>query len=194
MRVLQSDECLAPDRLLTRPTKNFGYIDRQGRLKDYYKYASAPVEEKTSHPKLLAHRANGTETRSSRYYYQDMPPDVCLPVAGKIRDQPDPRDTDNFSLVGEAAGFFSSRIASDDESLRESSAEHSICSIDPNPVLTRSLPTVGGKLSRKTINQARNTRPYKGDARGRLGERNKEPAARTTSLRSSRKHYPRRLP
>lgn len=185
-RVLQSKECLAPDPLLDRPSKNYSYIDSKGRLKNPLKYASTLDEESVVHPKLAAHRLNGTETKENRLYYHCMPPDRCLPIAGIIRDHPDPRDVESHSLPGRVAGTSSSPADFQEQYGRDSSPER-VSSIDPEPALTYNSSSVGRELPCKTIDQARDTGPHKGHARRRLGKRNKEPATRAPSLRSSRK-------
>jgi hypothetical protein len=44
---------------------------------------------------MIAHMERGTDTPANRLYYRDMPDDVVLPIAGLIREEPDPRDLDD---------------------------------------------------------------------------------------------------
>ncbi len=97
-RVLQSDECLAPDRLLKLPRDNHSYIDSNGKLKDPDKYVFVKGYEEP-HPKLTEHIKKGTDTPALTLYYRDLPRDQILPIAGVIRDAPDQRD----SVVREAS-------------------------------------------------------------------------------------------
>lgn len=95
LRFLEADEFLSPDTLGQFPQPNHTYIDSQGRLKDPHRYATAPVprtKTQPEHPKLTAHRKNGTVTPMNYLYYKDMPKHRVLPLAGIIRDTPDPRD------------------------------------------------------------------------------------------------------
>lgn len=87
LRFLQDDACLAPDPLLKLPPPNHTYYDRNGKLKDPLRYALPPRPEKTDHPKLVAHFKNGTDTAPLRLYYQDLPPNHSLPIAGVIRSE-----------------------------------------------------------------------------------------------------------
>jgi len=117
IRVLNSDECLAPDPLLKLPPRNYSYIDSNNRLKDPGKYAMHK-ESKPDHPKLQAHIKNGTDTPANRLYYKDMPPNRCLPIAGIIREAEDPRDSivrdhsatahDSANVSGYYTGYISS--------------------------------------------------------------------------------------
>jgi hypothetical protein len=94
LRFLTSDECLAPDPLLKLPAPNHTYHDRFGKLKDADRYAVPARPFKPIHPKLSAHFKSNTDTAPIRLYYQDLPPDQSLPIAGIIRsEQPksDPR-------------------------------------------------------------------------------------------------------
>jgi len=91
IRVLNSDDCLAPDSLLKIPNPNYSYIDSIGKLKDPYKYAVEKQYVET-HPTLAAHRRRGTATPAVELYYKDLPSDQSLPIAGKIQNSPDPRD------------------------------------------------------------------------------------------------------
>lgn len=95
VRFLQADEFHCPDPLAQLPSPNHTYIDSAGRLKDPHKYATAPpLKTRTGpeHPKLISHRKNGTVTPMNYAYYKDMPKHRSLPLAGIIRDAPDPRD------------------------------------------------------------------------------------------------------
>jgi hypothetical protein len=188
IRVLNSEECLIPDPLLKPPPRNYVYIDSNNRLKDPFKYAVVR-DEKPLHPKLVAHINNGTETRANRLYYQDMPLDRCLPIAGIIRDKPDPRDAEVNSVVREDLEVSSSLTELDGTVEGCYFPEH-LSILDPNPILTRDPSPVGRELSRKAINQARNTRSHQSNARRRLGERDQESATRPPSLRSTRKRNP----
>lgn len=87
LRFLQDDACLAPDPLLKLPPPNHTYHDKNGKLKDPHRYALPPRPEKTFHPKLIAHFKNGTDTAPLRLYYQDLPPNNSLPIAGIIRSE-----------------------------------------------------------------------------------------------------------
>lgn len=77
------------------PPKNYTYLDSKGQLRDpdKYRYPKDKVEPKL-HPKLIAHIKNGTDTPANRLYYRNMPEDAVLPLAGIIREEPDPRDQD----------------------------------------------------------------------------------------------------
>jgi hypothetical protein len=109
-RFLASDECLVPDSLLERPLRNYTYIDNNGRLKNPHKYTIVK-EEKKPHPKLAAHIKNGTDTPANRLYYKDMPRKRVAPMAGIIRETPDPRDpVVRGPLVAPRAAFASSEF------------------------------------------------------------------------------------
>lgn len=86
MRMLYSDECLAPDPLLKMPPRNYQYIDSNGTIKDPYKYHFAKPQTKP-HPKLAAHIKNGTATRGLELYYKDMPHNCVFPIAGIIQNE-----------------------------------------------------------------------------------------------------------
>lgn len=90
LRVINSDCCLAKDPLLRRPSSNHSYIDNKGQLKDPYKYFAHKnpnsKPKKRPHPKLQVHIDNGTATPELYAYYEDMPHDHNLPIAGVIRE------------------------------------------------------------------------------------------------------------
>lgn len=86
LRVINSGCCLAEDPLLKLPSPKHTYIDAKGKLKDPDKYLVQKQLDGRSHPKLKAHIDNGTVTPALCAYYQDMPHDHCLPIAGFIRE------------------------------------------------------------------------------------------------------------
>lgn len=90
LRVINSESCLVDDPLLKLPTSKHAYINSKGELKDPDKYSAhkrshSQLEERL-HPKFQAHIGNGTVTPALRLYYQDMPHDHVLPLAGVIRE------------------------------------------------------------------------------------------------------------
>jgi MRG len=88
LRAIESDCCLAKDSLLRRPSPNHTYIDSKGRIKDPHKYSAQKKESKMSpHPKLQAHIDNGTATPGLYTYYEGMPHDHNLPLAGFTRER-----------------------------------------------------------------------------------------------------------
>ena len=89
IKVLQSDECLAPDRLLELPKPNHTYISKAGKLKDPNRYAWGQVLP-PRHPKIEALIKSGNYKRVHESYYQNMPRDVNIPTAGIPRDRPEP--------------------------------------------------------------------------------------------------------
>ncbi|CZS87985.1 hypothetical protein WAI453_000374 [Rhynchosporium graminicola] len=87
IRFLESDEMLAKDDLLQLPPKNFTYIDEVNmKLKNPNKYFSSPPKapRSTPHPKLVEHAKRGTSTDMLRVYYDGVPHDRVLPLAGQI--------------------------------------------------------------------------------------------------------------
>ncbi|PBP21950.1 keratinolytic protein, partial [Diplocarpon rosae] len=85
LRVLHDDDMLAKDNLLRLPPKNFTYIDSNGKLRDPNKYHEAkPSSSTPPHPKLVNHMKNGTDTPTLRKYYEDMPRNQNIPIAGMI--------------------------------------------------------------------------------------------------------------
>ncbi|KAK6583068.1 hypothetical protein PZA11_004144 [Diplocarpon coronariae] len=85
LRVLDDDDMLAKDNLLRLPPKNFTYIDNNGKLRDPNKYHEAKPSSSTSpHPKLVYHMRNGTDTPTLRKYYEDMPRNQNIPIAGVL--------------------------------------------------------------------------------------------------------------
>ena len=77
-------------------------------------------EEPKVHPKLLAHIAKGTATPANRLYYRGMPEKRVLPLAGIVRDKPDPRDL--LDETGPGLG----RKFSGGGSVRNAEVRHSI--------------------------------------------------------------------
>ncbi|EPE35256.1 Chromo [Glarea lozoyensis ATCC 20868] len=90
MKMLTTEECLAPDLLLKLPTKNHTYIDSQGRLRDPDKYSRgqnapvAPEQPLKIHPTLARHIKNGTATKYNTLWYQNMDEESWAPLAGVI--------------------------------------------------------------------------------------------------------------
>jgi hypothetical protein len=109
-RVLYSDECLAPDRLLKLPRENYNYVDSNSKLKNPDKYALVKEYEE-HHPKLAELVKKGTDTPAHTLYYRYLQCEQTLPIAGIIRATPDPRD----SVVREALRGRSSSENSSDE-------------------------------------------------------------------------------
>ncbi|KUJ18227.1 MRG-domain-containing protein [Mollisia scopiformis] len=89
-RMLMSDQCLAPDTLLQRPTPDFKYIQDDGTLRPAPHYDwNAKNKEKdkkkyTGHPKYAAHKRNNTATRENLLYYNFMQKDHNIPLAGML--------------------------------------------------------------------------------------------------------------
>jgi hypothetical protein len=113
VRVVTSDYCLAPDPLLKKPSRNFTYIDSNGRLKDPDKYNYMDKEIPQYHPKLAAHIRNGTDTSANRLYYKDFPANRCFPIAGIIPTTPDRRDSEVRDLSSSPDSSDSSEDSSD---------------------------------------------------------------------------------
>jgi hypothetical protein len=88
IRVLMSDECLAPDPFLKLPRPNHTYIDSNGRLKNPDKYVFGK-DYPPPHPKLAELLKKGTDTPAHSLYYRDVPYDRNLPLGGISRDEPD---------------------------------------------------------------------------------------------------------
>jgi hypothetical protein len=90
LKVINSACCLAEDPLLKVPSSKHAYINSKGGLKDPDRYLAHKLSqsqlEDRPHPKLQAHIDNGTATPALRLYYQDMPYDHILPLAGVIRE------------------------------------------------------------------------------------------------------------
>jgi hypothetical protein len=90
LKVINSECCLAEDPLLKLPSSKYAYINSKGELKDPDKYLAHKLSqsqlEDRPHPKLQAHIDNRTATPALRLYYQDMPYDHILPLAGVIRE------------------------------------------------------------------------------------------------------------
>ncbi|PBP21462.1 keratinolytic protein [Diplocarpon rosae] len=85
LRVLHDDDMLAKDNLLRLPPKNFTYIDSNGKLRDPNKYHEVkPSSSTPPHPKLVYHMKNGTDTPTLRKYYEDMPRNRNIPIAGMV--------------------------------------------------------------------------------------------------------------
>lgn len=87
-RMLMSDECLAPDNLLRRPTPDFAYFTPEGNLRPapQYDYHLVNKEKKmyTGHPKYAAHEKNGTANRENKLYYDFTQKEHNYPLAGKV--------------------------------------------------------------------------------------------------------------
>lgn len=123
-RVLESEDCIAPDPLLKAPPKNYQYVDGNGYLKDKNKYANRAAAEKKMaarlrgdegdepqytkpHPKFEAHRKRGTATPMMHLYYGGLPADQNLPLAGiprdeaktKLSEKPKPNHTKSKSVT-----------------------------------------------------------------------------------------------
>jgi MRG len=106
IRVLYSDDCLAPDRLKELPNPDHTYLDSSGRLKDPRRYITAQKDERRQppHPKLAQLIKRGANKPVHALYYQDMKRTRKLPIAGVIREdweepeesneEPDPRDSE----------------------------------------------------------------------------------------------------
>lgn len=122
IRVLMSDECLAPDPLLRLPRPNHSYIDNNGRLKNPDKYALVK-EFNEPHPKLAELIKKGTDTPAHGLYYRDLKRHHNLPFAGISRENPDPHG----SVVRDVSRGNSSSEPSSEE-LFPGLANHS----DPN--------------------------------------------------------------
>jgi hypothetical protein len=109
IKVLTSDEMLAPDPLLTLPKPNHTYLNSQGKLKDPKKYAPPAKVEKPPHPKLAELKKSGNYTEAHEIYYRDMKHDLKAPIAGIA--PPDPRNPvvqgyDSDSDCDFGLGFF----------------------------------------------------------------------------------------
>jgi hypothetical protein len=168
LKVLEADEFLAPDNLLQTPSPNFVY-HYQSRLKDPGKYDFAkqqkPVASDKVHPKLAYHMERGTATLAITNYYEGLPADRVLPIAGIIREAPDPRDSEvrdgpvAIELLGSSSvsPVFARRSTSS--------------SSNTSSTLT------GGGFPNETLDQTDHTRSHQGNSRRRLGERHKESAA-----------------
>jgi hypothetical protein len=88
LRVLNSDECLAPDPLLTLPKPDHTYLTAGGKLKNPNKYALVQKAEEL-HPKYLELVKKGTATHAHYLYYRGMESNQHAPIAGIPRNQPD---------------------------------------------------------------------------------------------------------
>jgi hypothetical protein len=90
MKLITTEECVAPDRLSTLPPKNYSYLNSQGSLKDPNRYAWGgmsivePAKSHKTHPTLARHIKNGTATQSNRLWYENMSEHSWAPVAGII--------------------------------------------------------------------------------------------------------------
>ncbi len=76
---------LARDPLLKLPRMDHAYIGLNNKLNNPNKY-SQPQRAVQHHPVLINHIINGTDTPLIRRYYQDMPHDRHIPLAGVSRD------------------------------------------------------------------------------------------------------------
>ncbi|KAH7351001.1 MRG-domain-containing protein [Rhexocercosporidium sp. MPI-PUGE-AT-0058] len=87
IRFLQCDDMLAKDNLLQLPPKNFTYVDEVNqklRNPNKYAYTKPKAPKLIPHPKLADHIKKGTATEMMNLYYEDLPRDRVLPLAGKI--------------------------------------------------------------------------------------------------------------
>lgn len=83
------DAAQANDNLMPRPTKaTSAYLDKQNRPKfdDYYNHLRhcppRPVPPGRNHPKILLAVMNGTWNPRLEEYYEQLKPDVNIPLAG----------------------------------------------------------------------------------------------------------------
>ena len=174
VRFLQDDSSVTPDNLLTLPPPHYSY------MRDLKAHKPSPLNSADrSAYDLKAHPKKST-------------PLPVVPTAGKIREKQDPRDPDLRALLIEDAKILSEVSRSNsvvtDVSTEKSSEELSdVFSFDIYSArkLTRGS-TAGGKLSRKTLNKARDIRSDQVVPRRRLGERHKESPTRPASKRSPR--------
>lgn len=103
-RVLNSDELLAPDSLLSMPPPNHTYLlDGERHFRDPDRHGAGKRIEEEPHPKLAAHIRNGTDTPALRCYYANMPHYVNLPLAGISRDWPNPVNSGVRGLSAESS-------------------------------------------------------------------------------------------
>lgn len=111
MKVLTTQDCIAPDRMLKLPSKNHTYIDSQGKLKDPYKYAwgrelasdpEKPLKPLKIHPTLARHIKRGTATKYNRLWYENMDDKSWAPLAGVIapRSRRNPKVSRKNQLPG----------------------------------------------------------------------------------------------
>jgi hypothetical protein len=85
VRFLNAHHLHGKDDLLKRPPTNYSYIDGKGKLKDPLKYDTSKLDP-IAHPDLVRHIDNGTDSKVLHQYYQDLPRDQHLPIAGIIRE------------------------------------------------------------------------------------------------------------
>jgi hypothetical protein len=109
-----------------------------------------------------------------------MPADRCAPIAGIIREEPDPRDVGVNSVVREDVKLSPSPTWFGGSSAAEPNPKR-LSIINPNAILTGDSSDIGRELPPKTFDKAGNPRPHKGNASRRLGERHQKPATRASS-------------
>ena len=98
IKLLNDDDCLAPDHLLQLPPPNFSYLPKKVNKKGDKKgdHADETVlpydterydwhedrESKPMHPSLVLRQNNGNLNNTLWLYYGDMSLTQCLPIAG----------------------------------------------------------------------------------------------------------------
>ena len=132
MKVLTTQDCIAPDRMLKLPSKNHTYIDSQGKLKDPYKYAwgrelasdpEKPLKPLKIHSTLARHIKRGTATKYNRLWYENMDDKSWAPLAGVIA--PRSRRNPKVSSQKSATRYFGGRLSQDKAICR---SYHDACS------------------------------------------------------------------
>jgi hypothetical protein len=183
-RVLTTQECVVPDRLLKLPPNNYSYVDSQGRLKDPNKYAwgerpvADPGRPLKIHLTLARHIKNGTATKSNRLWYENMDDHSWAPIAGIIAPKPKKNKTVRKRPLDEISSEPSDTVTLRGASQKPSSAlglpavanelieptnpaehlEHaSTRRRNKKYVKSHSNSSVGGKLPFTTIDKARDS-------------------------------------
>jgi len=216
MRVLYTDSCLAQDNLLQRPQPNHSYlkpkkVEPEENVQHHPKLAALIMNGTVTWqhivyytggpdaiiPPVAGKTRDKPDPRDTHDHWEtefrgrqgSASPYQTSSTTDSNPDSDDVDDTDS-TMVTDVVPTLNNSEARGRSRTKVSAKISEITENEMNEIGAKLTRGAGRKFPRKTLNQARDSRPYQGDAGRRLGERNQEPPASSYSQRPPRQFNP----
>ena len=212
MKVLYTDSCLAEDNLIRPPPPNHSYLkprkfEPEEKVRHHPKLASLIMNgtDTWQHrvyyaggpraiiPPIAGKIRDKPDSRDIHDHWETEARGRQGSAPSELPSSSGDSDTDSEQMgIAEPTVVSAvAQLANDSEVRGRSRTKRfarksEFTEDEKKDIRTKLTRGAGRKFPRKTLNQARDSRPYQGDAGRRLGERNQEPPARSYPQRAPR--------